>query len=301
MQKVHAIMTNIAYYNQTKLSAAQRVPLRDIAFEALPTLTGSWWLLSEYIFWFMFCLSIGLILSIFLVRWSAPHGRSLYVCVIFRRILMTVVCLQVLRCISFLVTTLPGPSRQCLYEVPEYLNATQMIEGSADDSGNPSQWGWAPPKNISDILSTVNTSKGCGDLMFSSHTIFTMTFVCITYKYFNWCLLKIVMTVCQVVILPLILMAKKHYTIDVFTALYATPLVFEILWIYFPDWNSSLDMSKNYGIVFRNSEGSFTVTVWGKDFKVDIGEVPYDLYDESISTNTNYETDLEQNVNYKAK
>lgn len=195
-QWFHSIFTNIAYYYHTHLSAAQRVPLKDVAYDVLPLLSGKWWMVSEYLVLSMILVYSLSVFSILLIRWNAPHGRPLYCIPILRRTLMTLTVCQVLRCISFLVTTLPGASRQCLYEVPHDMSREEMMFGPAHERGNPG--GWAPPITMNDILFRVDATNGCGDLMFSSHTIFTMLFVCAIWRYFNWGILKWSMLAMQV-------------------------------------------------------------------------------------------------------
>ena len=118
--------------------------------------------------------------------------------------------------------------------------------------------------------------------MFSSHTIYTMTFVCIVFKYFNFRWLKLMMALSQIAIIPFILAARKHYSVDVFTALYVTPLVFEILWTRFPDRDTSIDLAKYYGIRFYLAQGSndsfsYVVSIWEREFYVDPDQLPVDI------------------------
>jgi len=206
MQWVHSILTNLAYYYHTQLSAAQRIPLKDIAYETLPVLEGGWWMVSEYLFVAMLFTIIISIASILVMNWNPPHGRPLYCIPIIKRLFMTLSCCQVLRCVSFLVTTLPGASRQCLYNVPEDMGRDELIFGPAHDRGNPN--GWAPPITMNDIIWRMDATNGCGDLMFSSHTIFTMLFVCIIWRYFNWGFLKYSMLTMQV---------SKNYCVPYFS------------------------------------------------------------------------------------
>ena len=142
--------------------------------------------------------------------------------------------------------------------------------------------GWAPPADLNDVLFRVDASNGCGDLMFSSHTIYTMSLVCIIFKYFNFKWLKLIMALGQIAIVPFILAARKHYTVDIFTALYVTPLVFEVLWARFPDRDTSVALAKHYGIRFYlaqegNDSFSYVVSVWGREFYVDSDHLPVDI------------------------
>mmetsp|Transcript_35560 Transcript_35560/g.75932 ORF Transcript_35560/g.75932 Transcript_35560/m.75932 type:complete len:145 (-) Transcript_35560:315-749(-) len=117
--------------------------------------------------------------------------------------------------------------------------------------------------------------------MFSSHTIYTMTFVCIVFKYFNFKWLKLIMALCQMSIVPFILAARKHYSVDVFTALYVTPLVYEILWTHFPDHDTSIDLANYYGIRFYVAESfdssTYIVSILGREFFVDHDQLPFDI------------------------
>lgn len=195
-QWVHSAFTNLAYYYHTQLTAAQRVPLQDVSFEMLPTLTGELWMASEYIVYSMVFVFVTAVLSILFVRYKAPHGRPLYCVPILRRICLTLIVCQTLRIVSFMCTTLPGSSRQCLYAIQSNATLAVLTSGPAPNDGNPERWD--PPKTLSDILWRVDPTNGCGDLMFSSHTIFTMLFVCVIWKYFNWKTLKALMVICQV-------------------------------------------------------------------------------------------------------
>jgi len=280
-QFFHSVMTNLAYYYHAKLTAAQRMPLADMLFDALPVFSGPLWMVSEYIMFTFIFIIVTSIVSILAVRWNTPHGRPLYCIPIVRRMLMTLVACQTLRIISFMITTLPGASRQCLYHVPDDITAKEMVEGPAPDAGNPS--GWNAPTTMYDVLFRVDATNGCGDLMFSSHTIFTMLFVCVIFKYFNWKFMKRLMVLLQMTIVPFILASHKHYSVDVFTALYVTPLVFEMLWIRFPDKDhTSLDLANHYGLRFylapTGAGFGYVVGMWGREYYIDeADDLPVDL------------------------
>ena len=137
-QFFHSAVTNVAYYQHAQLNAANRVPLKDIAFDMLPPLDGELWIVSEYIFAALLGVSLSCVISNLVVRWNAPHGRPIYCIQIVRRLGMTWIVCQTLRMISFLITTLPGASRQCRYAVPDGLTSSEMVNGPAPDEGNPS-------------------------------------------------------------------------------------------------------------------------------------------------------------------
>lgn len=137
-QFFHSAVTNVAYYQHAQLNAANRVPLKDIAFDMLPPLDGELWIVSEYIFAALLGVSLSCVISNLVVRWNAPHGRPIYCMQIVRRLGMTWIVCQTLRMISFLITTLPGASRQCRYAVPDGLTSSEMVNGPAPDEGNPS-------------------------------------------------------------------------------------------------------------------------------------------------------------------
>lgn len=277
---VHSIFTNIVYAFEAKLTAAQRVPLNDLGFNILPELSGSWWIASEYIFVGIILFPIFFALSNFFIKWRPPHQKPLYVALVFKRMLFNVFCCQCLRIVSFMVTTLPGASRQCLYDIESMNNNTvfDLTHGPANEAGNPE--GWAPPDNWHDILFRVDATNGCGDLMFSSHTIFTMTFVCTLCKYCNWRSIQVCMIFLQILIVPFILAAHKHYSVDVFTALYVTPLVFEIIWMRFPDKDSAAQLASRYRVRFRARESDdipYSVVVSNREFPVSPETLPFDM------------------------
>ena len=136
-QFFHSAVTNVAYYQHAQLNAANRIQLKDVAFDLLPPLDGELWIISEYIMIGILGISISCIASNLILSWNAPHGRPIYSMQIIRRMGMTWIVCQTLRMISFLVTTLPGASRQCRYSLPEGLTSEDMISGPAPDEGNP--------------------------------------------------------------------------------------------------------------------------------------------------------------------
>nr|AWA44726.1 hypothetical protein SS34H08_000002 [Saccharum spontaneum] len=66
---------------------------------------------------------------------------------------------------------------------------------------------------------------GCGDLIFSSHMIFTLVFVRTYYKYGSNRLIKLLSWLMAIIQSLLIIASRKHYTVDVVVAWYTVNLV----------------------------------------------------------------------------
>ena len=126
----------------------------------------------------------------------------------------------ILRVVSFLLTILPAPAPQC-------------AEGEFD-----------PPKTASEIFFKFDTEKGCSDLIFSSHMMYGITACGIVTHYLvqgmkrddvtvreRWCKYALIALCVSLVISEgfCIVAQNRHYTVDVWTAAYAVPLV----WIAF--------------------------------------------------------------------
>lgn len=77
------------------------------------------------------------------------------------RFTKVLVVTQTLRCIAFLSTSLPGPNYHCRPGAPDYL----------------------PPTGWFEIFARQDAFKGCGDLVFSSHTIFLVLCALVIHKY----------------------------------------------------------------------------------------------------------------------
>lgn len=73
--------------------------------------------------------------------------------------------------------------------------------------------------------------------MFSSHTIYTMSFILTAYKFW-WNKFLFTFMICvQIAIVFLIIASRKHYSLDVFSALYIVPLLWFTQDAYFKDIN----------------------------------------------------------------
>ncbi|CCI40466.1 unnamed protein product [Albugo candida] len=93
------------------------------------------------------------------------------------------------------------------------------------------------PPSIFQFFFKIDALRGCGDLMFSSHTIYTLSLILSVCKNWPHPLLIGFMISVQVVIAFLIVAARKHYSIDVFTALYVVPMIWFLLDAYMHDIN----------------------------------------------------------------
>ncbi|AQK99401.1 phosphatidylinositol:ceramide inositolphosphotransferase isoform X2 [Zea mays] len=170
---------------------------------ALPELGQEKGYLSESVFTFIF---------ISFLLWSFHpfiyHSKRFYTVLLWRRVLAFLVASQFLRIMTFYSTQLPGPNYHCR-------------EGSKLAT-------LPPPNNALEVL-LINFPRGvlfgCGDLIFSSHMIFTLVFVRTYHKYGSNRLIKLLSWFMAVIQSLLIIASRKHYTVDVVVAWYTVNLV----------------------------------------------------------------------------
>ena len=146
------------------------------------------------------------------------------------------------RSISFLSTSLPGPAPHC----------------------QPSSTEYSPPETIYDVLFTLDAFKGCGDLIFSSHTTLCFTLILTVHVYspqffpkkichiLSYCVFFPIIAIMAI----LIIAARKHYTVDIVVALYTTPLLYYASYYFMDDLeindiNDSIPNPKNSDNVER--------------------------------------------------
>ncbi|KDO66704.1 hypothetical protein CISIN_1g023099mg [Citrus sinensis] len=144
--------------------------------------------------------------SHFIVK-SFPSLGILFSDNFFRHILYFQVC-QMLRIVTFYSTQLPGPNYHCR-------------EGS--------KLARLPrPESVVEVL-LINFPRGmiygCGDLIFSSHMIFTLLFVLTYHKYGTIRFIKQSAWLLAIIESLLIIASRKHYTVDVVVAWYTVNLV----------------------------------------------------------------------------
>lgn len=177
--------------------------LQDLGFMALPELGQDKGYVSESVFTFIF---------ISFLLWSFHpfiyHSKRFYTVLLWRRVLAFLVASQFLRIITFYSTQLPGPNYHCR-------------EGSKMAT-------LPPPHNVLEVL-LINFPRGvlfgCGDLIFSSHMIFTLVFVRTYHKYGSKRLIKILAWLMAIIQSLLIIASRKHYSVDVVVAWYTVNLV----------------------------------------------------------------------------
>ncbi|KAH8932468.1 hypothetical protein BDL97_19G073600 [Sphagnum fallax] len=198
-QYIHGLGARVAYYLHRPGPL-----LHDVGFELLPELGLENAHISESLFATIF-------VSFFL--WTFHpfvfYNKRFYTVILWSKVLSVLVISQMLRVVSFMATQLPGPNYHCR-------------EGHATAT-------LPPPHSIKEVL-LLNFPHGvlygCGDLIFSSHMTFALTF-CHTYcKYGTKVWIKRGGWVVMVVLSLLIIASRKHYTVDVVIAWYVVFLVF---------------------------------------------------------------------------
>ncbi|KAL3130946.1 hypothetical protein ABBQ38_000269 [Trebouxia sp. C0009 RCD-2024] len=199
-QYVHGISTQLAH----RMHQPANQPLHDIGFSLLPELGQKNEWVSELIF--------GSLFASFMLWSFSPFvtaQKRFYTAVLFSRLLLVLVICQTLRILSFTSTQLPSPNYHC--RLPELTAIKDM----------PLHW-WG--HFIVDLGR--QTTHGCGDLIFSSHTTFALVGM-LTYTEYGAIWIIKAFAWCAVFVLSVLIVAsRKHYTVDVLIAWYVVPLVF---------------------------------------------------------------------------
>lgn len=177
--------------------------LQDAGFFLLPELGKGKAYVSESVFTSVFLSFVLWTFHPFIFK-----SKKIYTVLVWCRVLAFLVASQFLRIITFYSTQLPGPNYHCR-------------EGS--------KLATLPrPESVLEVL-LINFPHGivygCGDLIFSSHMIFTLVFVLTYQKYGSWRCIKQLGWLVAVIQSFLIVASRKHYTVDVVVAWYTVNLV----------------------------------------------------------------------------
>lgn len=118
---------------------------------------------------------------------------------IIKRVAMAGIVIIPLRCLTFLPTLLPPPARHC-------------------------QSAWSPPTTMRQILDPFSLPlTGCGDSMFSGHTLHGTLITLMVFRYFSYYrLFPALASVILALLAFSLIIFRFHYTADVVTALYVT-------------------------------------------------------------------------------
>ncbi|XP_022941796.1 phosphatidylinositol:ceramide inositolphosphotransferase 1-like isoform X1 [Cucurbita moschata] len=183
--------------------------LQDVGFFLLPELGQDKAYLSETLFTFIFLSFVAWSFHPFILK-----SKKVYTVLLWCRVLAFLVACQILRILTFYSTQLPGPNYHCR-------------EGSRLAT-------LPPPDNAYEVLlmNFRGVLYGCGDLIFSSHMIFTLVFVRSYQKYGTQRFIKHLAWLFAVIQSLLIIASRKHYTVDVVVAWYTVNLV-----VFFVDKN----------------------------------------------------------------
>ncbi|KAH9661697.1 phosphatidylinositol:ceramide inositolphosphotransferase [Citrus sinensis] len=177
--------------------------LQDSGYALIPELGEDKAYISETLFSFLFFSFVLWTFHPFIFQ-----SKSFHTVLLWCRVLACLVVCQMLRIVTFYSTQLPGPNYHCR-------------EGS--------KLARLPrPESVVEVL-LINFPRGmiygCGDLIFSSHMIFTLLFVLTYHKYGTIRFIKQSAWLLAIIESLLIIASRKHYTVDVVVAWYTVNLV----------------------------------------------------------------------------
>jgi len=196
-QYVHGIFTNIVFYLYNHYNVDEQELLFDLGFKFFGDVNREFAWLSEFITFGLLTLVIIWSLVPFLVE-----RRNFYATFIIRRYLVVVSTALIIRIVSFTVTILPSPSPDCRSDSP----------------------GYNPPDNWIYIFFNMDAVNGCADLIFSSHTGYTIASVLSYSKYGKNQALKLIGYALIPIVGLMIIAFRHHYSVDVWLAWTIMPL-----------------------------------------------------------------------------
>ncbi|KAB2035334.1 hypothetical protein ES319_D04G145600v1 [Gossypium barbadense] len=177
--------------------------LQDLGFFILPELGQDKGYISETVFTCVFLSFLLWTFHPFIFK-----TKKIYTVLVWCRVLAFLVASQILRIVTFYSTQLPGPNYHCR----EGSKLARLPK----------------PESVLEVL-LINFPRGviygCGDLIFSSHMIFTLVFVLTYQKYGTRRCIKQLAWLVAIIQSLLIVASRKHYTVDVVVAWYTVNLV----------------------------------------------------------------------------
>lgn len=195
MQYIHSVATNLVYYLHVV-----RPPLKDLGFMLLGRISEEQFWISEALFYPLFISGMGtLFLPLLVQRLPRPFNVTFAV----KRTFVVISVCQLLRCLTFPSTVLPGPAGHC------------------QDMNNSN---YNPPI-VAEIFYRMDASYGCGDLVFSSHFTFAMISGLVVARYVAVTAVTVVAWMLIVALSLLVVASHKHYSVDLVVASYTVPLV----------------------------------------------------------------------------
>ncbi|XP_057513704.1 phosphatidylinositol:ceramide inositolphosphotransferase 1-like [Actinidia eriantha] len=176
--------------------------LQDVGFFLLPELGQEKAYISETVFNFVFISFFLWTFHPFLLK-----SKRIYTVLLWCRVLACLVACQILRIVTFYSTQLPGPNYHCregskLATLPRPDSAVEVL-----------------------LIAPRGILYGCGDLIFSSHMIFSLVFVRTYQKYGMQRFIKQCAWLIVVIQSLLIIASRKHYTVDIVVAWYTVNLL----------------------------------------------------------------------------
>jgi hypothetical protein len=207
VQFTHSWFAALVYYLYNYYGVQYQETMTDLLFEVIAE--DDWGNVADIIFW---------VCSILFALWQihSIFFRSVkrtYFILMFRRFMVVLMFLMVGRIVSFLVTILPAPADHCK-------------AGSED---------YDPPTSVAEIFSSYTISAGCGDLIYSGHTIYMITYAMVYIRHGSWKLMKLLVWIPLFVMAYCLIAERRHYTVDIWLAVFIAPFVFQSSIVWFPD------------------------------------------------------------------
>ncbi|KAI5670026.1 hypothetical protein M9H77_19879 [Catharanthus roseus] len=184
--------------------------LQDVGFYLLPELGQDKGYISETVFTFIFVSFVSWTFHPFIFK-----SKKIYTVLIWCRVLAFLVACQILRIITFYSTQLPGPNYHCRDKYSFSMQGSKLARLPRPDSA----------LEVLLINFPRGVLYGCGDLIFSSHMIFSLVFVRTYQKYGTRRFVKQFAWLTVVIQSLLIVASRKHYSVDVVVAWYTVNLV----------------------------------------------------------------------------